>query len=266
MRFLQIAEDYALLNPHLTLNVDWHGQRWEAGATDADWTKWKPSDPTSPHWYAPEHLERLIAAYIAHDADSGRASRTVRELVAEFRGLSGSAKQKRVLDETGFARTSLTDLVHDDAIDEESAERLLETMKRHSAPVKPSMLGIIGQAHLRRRMEETGCAMETFDYRKATGETDGLPWVIETAFAAFSEALEPDADQKPRRLITGVNWSPGIINPFRELGRIGESLDSVLSEQEAGADEPVVLLLHLACPRVEYMDRGKSSVVIGRAE
>ncbi len=27
-------------------------------------------------------------------------------------------------------------------------------------------------------------------------------------------------------------------------------------------DEPVILVLHMACPRVEYLDRGKSSVVI----
>ena len=26
--------------------------------------------------------------------------------------------------------------------------------------------------------------------------------------------------------------------------------------------EPVILVLHMACPRVEYTDRGKSSVVI----
>jgi hypothetical protein len=60
-----------------------------------------------------------------------------------------------------------------------------------------------------------------------------------------------------------VNWSPGIINPFRELGRYGYGLDTVLEQCRAGRDEPIVLLLHLACPRVEYTDRGKSAVVIG---
>ena len=59
-----------------------------------------------------------------------------------------------------------------------------------------------------------------------------------------------------------MNWSPGIVNPFRELGKFGQSLDSVLEQQRAGRDEPVVLVLHMACPRVEYTDRGKSAVVI----
>ena len=49
--FLQIADHYAWLNPHMTLRVDVFGQRSEFTATDQSWVKWKPSDPTSPHWY-----------------------------------------------------------------------------------------------------------------------------------------------------------------------------------------------------------------------
>jgi hypothetical protein len=47
------------------------------------------------------------------------------------------------------------------------------------------------------------------------------------------------------------------------LGRLGTSLDTILSQARADADEPVILVLHMACPRVEYLDRGKSSVVMG---
>jgi hypothetical protein len=65
-----------------------------------------------------------------------------------------------------------------------------------------------------------------------------------------------------RRLVTGVNWSPGIANPFRELGASGHSLDSVLEERRAGPDEPVCFFLHLIGARVAYTDRGKSAVVI----
>ena len=70
-----------------------------------------------------------------------------------------------------------------------------------------------------------------------------------------------DAEDE-RRLVTGVNWSPGIINPFRQLGSYGESLDSILQQQRVGRDEPVIFVLHVACPRVEYLDRGKSAVVV----
>ena len=40
------------------------------------------------------------------------------------------------------------------------------------------------------------------------------------------------------------------------------SLDTILSRQRVDADEPVIFVLHAAYPRVEYLDRGKSSVVV----
>jgi DNA topoisomerase VI subunit B len=48
-RFLQIASDYTLLNPHLTLAVDWFGEKAKVSATDRHWKKWLPCYPTSPH-------------------------------------------------------------------------------------------------------------------------------------------------------------------------------------------------------------------------
>ncbi len=48
----------------------------------------------------------------------------------------------------------------------------------------------------------------------------------------------------------------------RELGHFGQSLDTILSQQRADRDEPVILVLHMTCPRVEYTDRGKSAVVV----
>jgi hypothetical protein len=60
--------------------------------------------------------------------------------------------------------------------------------------------------------------------------------------------------------VTGVNWSPGIGNPFRAMGKYGQSLDTLLQQQRI--DDDCVLALHLACPRVAYTDRGKSAVVI----
>jgi DNA topoisomerase VI subunit B len=253
-RFLQMALNYAWLNPHLTITAEWFGERVSAKATELAWAKWNPSDPTSPHWYTPQHLERLITAYIAHDADHGR-ERTVREVVGEFRGLSGTAKQKAVLDATGLSREALARLVNGNAIDPELLGRLLAAMQDNSKPVKPGALGIIGREHLQRCFAQVGCEMESFVYRCVKETTDSLPWVLETAFGWCPEFPE-------RRLVTGVNWSPGIINPFRELGRFGQSLDAILSEQRASCDEPVVLVLHMACPRVEYTDRGKSAVVV----
>jgi len=131
-------------------------------------------------------------------------------------------------------------------------------MQAASRPVKPADLGVIGRDHLAQRLAEMGCVRESVDYRKKEGVSDGVPWVVETAFGWLGDGASAD-----RTLVTGVNWSPGIVNPFRQLGRYGQSLDSVLEQQRAGHREPIVLVLHLACPRVEYTDRGKSAVVIG---
>lgn len=253
-RFLQMADDFAWLNPHLSITANWFGQKVGTKATDPTWAKWGPSDPTSPHWYTPQDLERLIAAYLSHDADRGRG-RTVRELVAEFRGLSSSAKQKTVLDATGLSREPLSGLVNANAIDLARVDSLLSAMQASSAPIKPAALGLIGRDHLREQFTRVGCKMESFNYRCVKETMDGVPFVIETAFGWCPKNVS-------RRLVTGVNWSPGIINPFRELGKFDQSLDSILSEQRVSSDEPVILALHMACPRIEYTDRGKSAVVV----
>jgi DNA topoisomerase VI subunit B len=255
-RFLQIADDYTWLNPHLALTLTWFGERSAVRATDPSWRKWRPSDPTCPHWYTPQHLERLIGAYLTHDMERGR-DRTVREFVSEFRGLSGSLKQKAVLEATGLQRAPLASLCQGSAIDRPAATRLLDAMIAHTRPVKPEALGTIGRDHLHARFEAAGCEMASFQYKQVRRTDFGLPWVIEAAFAWCP-------DLTTRRLITGVNWSPGIVNPFRALGPWRQSLDTVLSQQRADRDEPVVVLLHLACPRVEYTDRGKSAVVVAR--
>jgi len=254
--FLQLASDFTFLNPHLTLTVDWFGQKTRVKATAPGWQKWRPDLPTCPHWYGVEEFERLLAAYIGHDRELG-ADRHVREVVKEFRGLTGSAKQKAVLEETGLARGRLSSLANGDGLDHKAARNLLETMKGNSKEVKPSALGAIGKEHLRQRFIESGCDEKTFHYKKMTDIDEGVPVVIESAFALLKDETER------RRIITGVNWSGAIGNPFRSLGQnYGDGLHALLEKQMAGAQEPVMFLLHCACARVRYTDRGKTNVAI----
>ena len=257
-RFLQLASDYTFLNPHMGLTMDWYGERTAIPATTSDWAKWLPSEPTSPHWYGPEEFGRLVSAYIAHDQDHG-ADRSVRELVKEFRGLTGTAKQKAVLKETNLARKNLSELVNGHGLQHDVLAKLLTSLKKHGKPVKPAALGIIGRAHIQTRLEHLGCEMETFQYKKtAEMDDDGLPAVIETAFA-----WRGDKCTEPRRFITGVNFSPGIGNPFRTLGSAySDGLSAMLEKRHAGRDEPIIFLLHLAHPRIRYTDRGKSALAL----
>jgi len=255
-RFLQIADGYTWLNPHLDLTVEWGGKHRHSRPSVRAWEKWIPSYPTSAHWYDQQRLERLIAAYVNHDR--GRA-RTVREFISEFRGLSATAKQAAVLDKFGLARAPLASLCTD-GFDKSKIAVLLEAMQAASKPVNPKQLGVIGKDHLARLMAQHGAEMDSFDYSRTFDSTDdGLPCVVEFAFAWCPKAEE-------RRLITGVNWSPAISNPFRQLGSYGISLDTVLSQQRADRDDPVILVLHVACPHVEYTDRGKTAIAIAGEE
>jgi len=100
-RFRYLTQSYVFFNPHLSLRGIWHGKQFvNVTATNPNWQKWGPRDPTSPHWYNESRLQRYLAAHVARDLDLGR-DRTVREFIAEFRGLSGTAVQRKILAEVG---------------------------------------------------------------------------------------------------------------------------------------------------------------------
>jgi hypothetical protein len=247
-RFLQIAERFAWLNPHMTLTITWFGEIQRFDASNPAWKKWKASDPTSIHWYNRAQFERLIAACVRHDQDRGN-NRTVRDFVSTFRGLSGSSKQKAVLDATGLAREPLSRLINNGGFDDELVKRLREEMQRCSKPVKAAELGSTGQDAFHRRFEGAGCEMQTFQYRKKLSDKA----VIETAFAW-------NADANEQRIILGVNWSAAISNPFRSL--VSGSLDGILREQRVSQYEGITVVVHVATPQAQYTDRGKSAVAI----
>lgn len=255
-RCLDLLAGYAVFNPHLTLNVQWFAEKLRFKATDPAWRKWRPNQPTSPHWYEPQHLERLIGAYIALDREHQR-DRTVSAFLAEFDGLSGTAKRKSILSQTGLSRFNLSVFVREDRMDTEKIAALLMAMRDHTKPVKAPRLGIIGKDHFARRFSELGCLPDTIEYAKKARVDDGVPFVLESAFGWFGETAKDR-----RRIFAGANWSAGIQNPFRSFGSTGEGLDALLREQWAGSTEPIAFALHLAHPRVEYTDRGKSAIVL----
>ena len=258
-RFRALVEGFALFNPHATFRLDWFGDKTTWAATDPDWQKWKPHQPTSCHWYELVHLERLVGAYITHDKDAG-ADRFVSDFIAEFDGLTGSGKRSKVLDEANLKRVKLSEFVVGERLDSDRVAKLLAAMQTHTRPIKPGRLGIIGEEHLRARLLAMGVKEESFSYSKKLSR-DGLPCVLESAFGWLG-----DESEDSRRIFAGANWSAAIKNPFRSFGSTGEGLEAALNQQRAGRNEPIVFVLHLAHPRVEYVDRGKSALVIGGAE
>ena len=260
--FKRLIESYAWFNPHLTLRGVWFGDEFiNVQATNPDWEKWRPRNPTSPHWYDKSRLQRYLAAHVARDRDLGR-HRTVREFIAEFRGLSGTAVGRKILAEVGCSHQSLAQFFGVDRVNREGIAKLLAAMRKYSKPVSPKHLGVIGVEHLRERFLAAGGNSETFQYQCRKGMNDGIPYVVEFAFGLHQSGLSKDGVGVSRKFVTGANWSAAISNPFRRFGSTGEGLESTLAKVRANAQQPVICALHLASAYIQYADRGKSSIIL----
>jgi DNA topoisomerase VI subunit B len=253
-RFLQLLEAYALLNPHASLTVTVKGVATRFTRTTPTCRKWIASTPTSPHWYTPDQFRHLIAAYIASERD-GLPPRTVREFISEFRGLSSTAKQKAILSALPIKGMHLHDYVTAGDVDHGAVDVLLTAMQAASAPVKPQALGVLGGQYLRSVMVAHGCQPATLRSKRvaAIDDTSGRPFVLEVAFGVRD-------DSQPRRLITGINWAPTLVDPFREFAGYGIGLDGLLHDLRVATHDPVTVVIHLACPHLPYTDRGKSGL------
>jgi DNA topoisomerase VI subunit B len=261
-RFMELVEGYSWFNPHLTLRGEWHGEEFlNVKATDPAWKKWGPRNPTSPHWYDEMRLQRYLAAHVARDRDLGR-SRTVREFISEFRGFSGTAVQRKVLEEVGCSHQSLAQFFGIEKVNRGGIVKLLASMRKHGKPVAPKHLGVIGAEHLKQRFLAAGGNADTFKYQQRKGTTsENIPYVVEFAFGLHQAGLDQPKGVS-RKSITGANWSVGINNPFRSFGSTGEGLENTLAQVRANASQPVICALHLASAHIQYADRGKSSIIL----
>lgn len=261
-RFQKLVRAYVWFNPHLTVCGTWFGDEFvNVTATNPYWEKWRPRNPTSAHWYDVARLQRYIAAHVARDRDLGQ-SHTVRDFVAEFRGLSGTGLQRRILNEVGCSHQSLAAFFGADQVNHTGIAMLLAAMQRYSKPVAPKHLGVIGIEHFKARFIAAGGNVETFEYQcRKYINGDGIPYVIEYAFGPHQSGLDGDGRVR-RESHAGANWSAAIGNPFRQFGSTGEGLENLLAKVHATADEPVIDALHLAAARIQFADRGKSSIIL----
>jgi DNA topoisomerase VI subunit B len=242
--FLSCAIDFTWLNPHLDLTVTWDGERLRNyEALESSWKKWLPSQPESPRWYSVEAMSDRIASEIAYAEKRGQTI-TVRDFVAQFRGLSSTVKRAEICAAVDASSLSLRDFL---TRGRSAVVGLLAEMQAASAPVKPRDLGVIRRDNVETCMGQIDADLSTLQYRAAALDVDGMPYFIETAFA-----YRPN--RKGPYMVTGLNFSPVIGGyPFRQLVNI-------LTEQHVSADDPVALFVHVTCPRFTFTDKGKAAV------
>lgn len=236
-----LTEGFAAFNPHATFVLD--GRRFPCTGTGS---KWALNQPTSAHWYNAETLRDLIAAYIARERTRG-PEKTVREFVSEFRGLSSTGKQKTVTE--GWSGKRLHDFVAHGDIDAAFVKLLLERMQEASSAPPAKLLGAVGKEHMTAWMVRNGVAAESIKYQQKAA-IDGFPYVLEIAFGVNTD------DDSRCRIVTGLNWSPVI------GGHPDPMIRTCIAEARLDSQDPVTLLLHITRPRFQFVDRGKTRVVL----
>ena len=173
--------------------------------------------------------------------------RSVREVVAEFAGLKGTAAQKAVTADVGLSGTSLEDLVVNGGMDGPRVRALLKAMQERSRLIKPAALGVLGDTHLRTILVEGfEVEPESLKYKKYEGTADGLPYVLELACGWYADFGPHTQGQK----LLGWNFTPALRDPFPQWSVL-------LDTARIDVWDPVVLVVHVACPRLEVTDRGR---------
>jgi hypothetical protein len=252
----RLASDYSLFNPHATFCLDDEGQSFTFPADNREWRKWSPRDPTPAHWYTPDRFEELVASYV-----NAGSSRTVRDFLAQFRGLKRTSTRMEVLANAGLARGMKLEELADKArgtFDQRALRRLLIAMQQASAPAAPETLGLLGKKHL---LEKLSGDDRSFRYARHAGISElGLPYLVETACRITDNELL-------QGLHIGLNWSVPLSNPLQDSrfnladGSSTFGLEGLLHHQRVDAVvDPLALILHIAMPRFDCLDRGKGSV------
>lgn len=238
---LELVEAFSACNPHASFTLD--GETLPA--TDPGWQHWTGAERLVAEWYTPETFRELVRNYVASER-YGAEPITVRAFVATFRGLSSTVKQKHVT--AGFKRDYLHDLVVDGSLDSHAIETLLTRMQEASRAPKPSKLGALGREHITRWLiEQAGVAEGSIKYRKKAGTDGHFPYIIEIGFGIAEN------HRASRRIVTGLNWSPTLDVPAREI-------HDVLQEMRVDRHDPVVVFIHMSKPSWRYTGRGKERV------
>jgi hypothetical protein len=263
-----LVAEFIWVNPHLTLMFGVDGKTClDHPASNPNWTKYRACDATSAHWYTIDQIERYAGALIARDQEqraqhpASRQKIMVRDFIAQFRGMSATDKQKQILREIDAPYMSLHRFFGSKTkVNHERMERLLRLLQTHTRPVRSELLGVIGEGHLRRMIEQAGGEPKSFKYIASPGHhKDGVPYLVEIATCPFKRWVEGKQTTPGRLLVTGVNFSATLENPFSTFRGL-EGMDELLTELRAGPYAPVIVCVHYACPHVEYLDRGKSRI------
>jgi hypothetical protein len=186
------GQGIALLNPHATVKIRQVTDSSEHGEYDMrvplnfyqssemliteKWHKWVPTDPTSAWWYTATDLKRLVFSHI-REARRGGPDLLLRDFVRQFKHLTSTARAKAVCAKLPRIK-HLSDFEHQEA----EVGRLLAAMQAEGESPQADVLGCAGAEGFKARWV-CWYGVRRYWYKKASGEVDGIPFVIEAAVA-----------------------------------------------------------------------------------
>ena len=150
--------------------------------------------------------------------------------------MSATDKQKQILRELGAAHMTLHQFFGSETeVNHQRMERLLKLLQKHTRPVRPELLGVIGADHLQQLCISVGGEPQSFKYFVSPEhDGDGRPYVIEIATCPYKKWVAGKSETRERQLITGVNFSATLENPFDTLKNM-EGMEEMLSDLRAGS-------------------------------
>jgi len=246
-----IIQRYACFNPHARFSFVGddsyypHDDVYEPKSPE--YTKFLPTEPTSPWWYTEDDMRKLVYGFISNDLD-----KTLREFLMEFKGLSRATSKITALF-PGAKR--LSDLSRSNG----DLSHLLAAMQTHATEPKPSALRCLGKEHFQYFLGDDG-----FLYKKIASSYKHrgarIPYIIEAAASKYGEEYSD--------LLVGVNHSVTYSNPFNtgvdfkvQKGNkewSGWGLNGLLNDLKVGSYDDFRIVLHLICPNIQYTDKSKS--------
>jgi hypothetical protein len=248
----------AFVNPHATFSVTDRANRGPDATTEfykpgaSGWSKWTPSAPSSPHWYDAAAFSALVHSHIRETGRTG-VDVPLGKFIAEFEGLSGSAKQRKI-------RTAAAGITHLSALEnrEDVIAALHTAMLAEAKPTPPARLGPVGRDHLAAMLDEQW-GVHRYWYKFATVTEAGVPWVIEVMVA---DTMNPGG------VWFATNHAPAFGDP---LGRVELRASDIrttgaqafLARAGINADCRAAVV-HVICAATQFVDKGKVALVVPR--
>jgi hypothetical protein len=269
------ARGVILFNPHASVKIRHDIDPSEHGEYDPDvplkfyqssemlvvekWRKWLPTEPTSSWWYTAADLKRLIFSHIAERRRRGTPDLLLRDFVRQFKNLTGTAPAKAVC-------AQLPTIKHLSDFEPREADvgRLLAAMRTHGDAPAADLLGCAGEEGFMARWD-CWYGVVRYWYKKASGEVEGIPFVIEAAVAET---------ESEGNFWTGLNFSPTFEDPFANTyfhapkfyaNGLKNFFQNAHITPWLSGDFPrhrTAAAVHLVCPSLEFLDRGKTRLKI----